>query len=97
MPRGSVPAVVPAGDRRTAVLGTAARQPGAAALRGVNAAVVGLLLAALYRPRLDDRASRAASRFRVSERSVPLVFMWQTPPWLVVILCALGGAVIAAL
>jgi chromate transporter len=26
-----------------------------------------------------------------------LLFMWQTPPWLVVIVCALGGAGIAML
>jgi len=24
-----------------------------------------------------------------------LLFMWRTPPWLVVVLCALGGAIAA--
>ena len=43
-----LPARVPAGDRRAAVLGAPAGARCPAFLRGVNAAVVGLLLAALY-------------------------------------------------
>jgi chromate transporter len=26
-----------------------------------------------------------------------LLFMWQTPPWLVVLLCAIGGAALSAI
>ena len=63
--RRDLPAVVPAGDRRAAVLGRTCAGAGAqAALRGVNAAVVGLLLAALYNP-----VWTAASPARTTSRS----------------------------
>jgi len=69
-------------------------RPGAqAALKGVNAAVVGLLLAALYHPvwtaGILDRAD-----FALAAAAFLLLFMWKTPPWLVVVLCALAGAAI---
>jgi chromate transporter len=67
-----------------------------AALTGVNAAVVGLLLAALYRPVWTTGIASAAD-FALASAAFLLLFMWQTPPWLVVILSALAGAVIAAL
>jgi chromate transporter len=71
-------------------------RPGAqAALKGVNAAVVGLLLAALYDPvwtsGILDRAD-----FALAAVAFLLLFMWKTPPWLVVVLSALGGAAIGA-
>jgi len=64
------------------------------ALRGVNAAVVGLLLAALYRPVFTSGIT-TASDFALGTIAFLLLFMWQTPPWLVVVLCALGGAALA--
>jgi len=64
-----------------------------AALRGVNAAVVGLLLAALYHP-VWTTGIADASDFGLAATAFLLLFMWQTPPWLVVILCALAGAVL---
>jgi chromate transporter len=65
------------------------------ALRGVNAAVVGLLLAALYNPVWTSGILSAAD-FALGACAFLLLFMWQTPPWLVVVLSALGGALIAA-
>ena len=51
VPGRDLPAVVPAGDRHLPFWEELRRRPTAqAALRGVNAAVVGLLLAALYHP-----------------------------------------------
>jgi chromate transporter len=67
-----------------------------AALRGVNAAVVGLLLAALYQPVWTVGITNAAD-FALASAAFLLLFMWQTPPWLVVILSAAGGALISAL
>ena len=67
-----------------------------AALAGVNAAVVGLLLAALYRPVWTTGITSAAD-FALLCAAFLLLFMWQTPPWLVVISSALAGAAIAAL
>jgi len=67
-----------------------------AALRGVNAAVVGLLLAALYNP-VWTAGITGARDFALAVGAFLLLFMWKTPPWLVVILCAIGGALIAAL
>ena len=65
------------------------------ALRGVNAAVVGLLLAALYNPVWTAGITSAAD-FALAIAAFLLLFMWQTPPWLVVLLCALGGGLVAA-
>jgi chromate transporter len=65
-----------------------------AALRGVNAAVVGLLLAALYRPVWTSGITNAGD-FALGVAAFLLLFMWKTPPWLVVVFCALGGAVLA--
>lgn len=71
-------------------------RPGAqSALRGVNAAVVGLLLAALYQPVWATGITNA-SDFALAAAAFLLLFMWQTPPWIVVILCAVGGAALAA-
>jgi chromate transporter len=67
-----------------------------AALRGVNAAVVGLLLAALYQPVWTVGITNAAD-FALASAAFLLLFMWQTPPWLVVILSAAGGALISML
>jgi chromate transporter len=73
------------------------RRSGAqAALRGVNAAVVGILLAALYNP-VWTSGITSAGDFALAAAAFLLLFMWKTPPWLVVVLCAIGGAVIAAL
>lgn len=65
-----------------------------AALRGVNAAVVGLLLAALYEPVWTAGIAGAAD-FALAAAAFLLLVMWRTPPWLVVVLCALGGGLLA--
>jgi chromate transporter len=71
-------------------------RPGAqSALRGVNAAVVGVLLAALYNPVWTAGVTNAGD-FVLAATAFLLLFMWQTPPWLVVILCAAGGAMLTA-
>src|SRR5580692_9122515 len=62
-----------------------------AALRGVNAAVVGLLLAALYNP-VWTSGITSAGDFALGVTAFLLLFMWKTPPWLVVAFCAIGGA-----
>ncbi|QEX23220.1 chromate transporter [Hypericibacter adhaerens] len=67
-----------------------------AALRGVNAAVVGLLLAALYTPVWTSGITKA-SDFALGAAAFLLLFLWKTPPWLVVLLGAAGGAVLASL
>jgi chromate transporter len=66
-----------------------------AALKGVNAAVVGLLLAALYHP-VWTAAIMSAKDFALASVAFLLLFAWQTPPWLVVILSAGGAAAVAA-
>jgi chromate transporter len=64
-----------------------------AMLRGVNAAVVGLLLAALYQPVWTAGIANAAD-FALAIVAFLLLFMWQTPPWLVVVLSAIAGALL---
>jgi chromate transporter len=71
------------------------RRPAAqSALRGVNAAVVGLLLAALYNP-VWTAGITGPYDFALAAAAFLLLFMWQVPPWLVVVLSAIGGAAIA--
>jgi chromate transporter len=72
------------------------RRAAQAALRGVNAAVVGLLLAAFYDP-VWTAGITSRGDYALAAGAFLLLFMWKTPPWLVVVLSAIGGAVIAAL
>jgi chromate transporter len=71
------------------------RKPSArAALQGVNAAVVGLLLAALYQPVWTAGITNPKD-FALAVVAFLLLFMWQTPPWLVVLFSAGAGALLA--
>ncbi len=65
-----------------------------AALKGVNAVVVGLLLAALYNP-VWTAGITGPGDFALAAIGFLLLFMWQVPPWLVVLLSAAGGAFLA--
>ena len=65
------------------------------ALLGVNAAVVGLLLAALYDP-VWTSAVRAPEDFALAVGAFVLLAFWRVPPWAVVALAAATGALIAA-
>jgi len=73
------------------------RYPSAqAGLAGINATVVGLLLAALYNP-VWTAGITSAVDFALGIFAFLLLFMWRTPPWLVVVVSALGGAIAGAL
>ena len=64
-----------------------------AALRGTNATVVGLLLAALYRP-VWTSAVHVPTDFAVALGLFALLVLWKWPPWLVVGVAALAGEVL---
>jgi chromate transporter len=64
-----------------------------AALRGINAAVVGLLLAALYQPVWTSAIHRPAD-VGLALVAFGLLAFWKAPAWLVVIFAAAGGALI---
>jgi len=67
------------------------RRPDAqAALRGVNAAVVGLLAAAFYNP-VWTAGILNATDYALALAAFVLLFLWKAPPWLVVVLAALAG------
>jgi chromate transporter len=66
------------------------------ALSGINAAVVGLLLAALYTP-VWTSAILAAGDFALGLLAFGLLMFWKWPPWLVVFLTAMGGEVLERL
>ena len=66
------------------------------ALTGVNAAVVGLLLAAFYNP-VWTSGILSVHDFILSLIAFGLLFLWKTPPWLVVFVTALGGALVSLL
>jgi chromate transporter len=70
------------------------RPPVQSALRGVNAAVVGLLLAALYRP-VWTSAIFGPADFALGVVAFLLLSLWAVPPWLVVILGALAASAVA--
>jgi chromate transporter len=66
------------------------------ALRGVNAAVVGLLLAALYKP-VWTSAILAPADFAIGIVAFLLLALWAVPPWVVVILGAAAATVVAGI
>lgn len=61
-----------------------------AALSGINAAVVGILLAALYHP-VWTSAIHAPRDFALALLAFIALVFWKAPPWLVVLACAAGG------
>jgi chromate transporter len=67
--------------------------PVRAGLNGVNAAVVGILLAALYDP-IFTTAVHDPAEFALALAAFALLMFWRLPPVWVVMLAALGGAVI---
>jgi chromate transporter len=66
------------------------------ALRGVSAAVVGLLLAALYHP-VWTEGIRAPQDFALAIAAFLALYMWNVTPWLVVLACALAAGGLALL
>lgn len=64
------------------------------ALNGINAAVVGILLAALYHP-VWTSAITAPADFALGLAAFGLLAFWRWPPWTVVVLAALGGEAVA--
>lgn len=65
------------------------------ALRGVNAAVVGILLAALYAP-VWTSAIFTPQDFGFGVLAFLLLAIWRVPPWAVVALAAFGASALAA-
>jgi chromate transporter len=65
-----------------------------AALTGVNAAVVGLLLAALYTP-VWTSAIHTPADFAIGLVAFLLLAAWAVPPWVVVILGAAAASAAA--
>ncbi len=69
-----------------------ARSDAQAALAGINAAVVGILLAALYQPVITS-AIRDPVDVALALAAFAALHLWYIPPWLVVFACALIGAI----
>ncbi|HEX4994446.1 MAG TPA: chromate efflux transporter [Methylomirabilota bacterium] len=72
-------------------LGRVALMP--ASLRGVNAAVVGVLLGALYDP-VWTKGIGGPADFALALVAFALLVVWKAAPWLVVLISAAGGAVV---
>lgn len=64
------------------------------ALQGINAAVVGILLAALYTP-LWTSAILGPADFGLTVACAALLMIWKAPPWSVVVFGALAGEALA--
>lgn len=70
------------------------RRPAAqSAMRGANAAVVGILGAALYNP-VWTSAVLSPRDFAMALAGFLLLTVWKTPPWIVVVLLAGGSAIL---
>jgi chromate transporter len=67
-----------------------------ALLRGVNASVVGLLLAAFYNP-VWLSGILTKGDFALAAADFVLLYLWKAPPWLVVLLSAIGGQMLSTL
>jgi len=66
------------------------------ALSGINASVVGILMAALYHP-VWTSAIKSPYDFCLALIAFTLLMIWKLPPWIVVIISALGGVVLSVL
>ena len=66
------------------------------ALMGINAAVVGLLLAAFYNPVLTS-GILSAKDFILGLVAFGLLSLWKIPPWLVVLVTVLVSAAMMAI
>ena len=64
------------------------------ALMGINAAVVGLLLAAFYSP-VWTSGILSVKDFILGLIAFGLLSLWKTPPWVVVTITAIGGALVS--
>ena len=70
--------------------GLRGRPPAQAAMRGANAAVVGLLGAALYSP-VWTSAVLSRADFAVALAGFLMLVVWKAPPWLAVLSLAIAG------
>jgi chromate transporter len=71
------------------------KQPARNALAGVNAAVVGLLLAALYMP-VWASAILAPADLALALVAFLLLVVWRVSPWIIVLFSAAGGTMLYA-
>jgi chromate transporter len=69
------------------------RQSAQAAMRGANAAVVGILGAALYSP-VWTSAVLTPRDFALALGGFLMLTVWKAPPWIVVVLLAAAGALL---
>jgi chromate transporter len=67
-----------------------------AVMRGANAAVVGILGAALYNPAWQS-AILTPQDFALALTAFLLLTVWKVPPWIVVVLTAAGGVALGLL
>ncbi|MFC3746990.1 chromate transporter [Paenibacillus sp. GCM10012306] len=63
-------------------------------LKGINAAVVGILLAALFNP-VWMKAIQTPYDFCLAIAAFGLLMLWKLPPWVIVLLSAAGGSLIS--
>jgi chromate transporter len=64
------------------------------ALFGMNAVVVGILLAALYDP-IWINTVRTTGDFCLAIAAFAMLIVWKLPPWMIVVFSALGGLLIS--
>ncbi|NEW05076.1 chromate efflux transporter [Paenibacillus sp. SYP-B3998] len=65
-----------------------------AALKGIHAAVVGILIAALFHP-VWTSTIHTVYDFCLALAAFGLLMLWKLPPWIIVLVSAAGGALIS--
>jgi chromate transporter len=75
--------------------GIRTRSTAQAGMRGANAAVVGILAAALYQP-VWTSAVAGPVDFFLAAGGFLLLAMWKAPPWVVVLLLAAAGTLLGS-
>ncbi len=65
-------------------------------MRGANAAVVGILGAALYQPVFTSAIVGPPGEFALGLTGFMLLSIWKLPAWAVVIVMATGGVLLGA-
>lgn len=63
---------------------------------GVNAAVVGILIAALYHP-IWTSSILSATDFAFAALLFAMLVFWKLPPWVIVLTGAIGGYLLSLL
>lgn len=92
---GGIFSLAPLGTRTASLLGGCKRIPASrSVLKGTNATVAGILLAALYNP-VRTKGIHSVTEVIIGLGAFGFLQFWKMPSWLVVIVCAGAGLMVS--